>query len=74
MTISQRQRGEIEYTLTDDANEVHDSSEGRSPRLHHGHNDLIPHGPRARGEEGRDSFKSTSRRRTPTGSITTSTS
>lgn len=43
MTISKDSVVSIEYTLTDDQNEVLDSSEGTGPLEYlHGHNNLIP--------------------------------
>lgn len=43
MTISKDSVVSIEYTLTDDENEVLDSSEGTGPLEYlHGHNNLIP--------------------------------
>jgi len=59
MTIAKDSVVSIEYTLTDDANEVLDSSEGMGPLEYmHGHNDLIPGLERElEGKKAGDSFK-----------------
>jgi FKBP-type peptidyl-prolyl cis-trans isomerase SlyD len=61
MTISKDSVVSIEYTLTDDGNEVLDSSEGAGPLEYlHGHNNLIPGLEKElEGKKAGDSFKAT---------------
>jgi FKBP-type peptidyl-prolyl cis-trans isomerase SlyD len=61
MTISKDSVVTIEYTLTDDQNEVLDSSEGMGPLEYlHGHNNLIPGLEKElEGKKAGDSFKTT---------------